>query len=279
MPLIYCDQNYVVTAHSGSEAYKGKLCSLAANGVATFVLSPWHWREMARDADHQRGDSVANFCDSLRPSWLLDRIAVQRREVAHGLYKFVGIQTPPPVMVGDVRDVFHDLTGKWTDRASRSVVARLRNDTAAGQIMDGVLSKGQEGNQKNIADFKSGKATLALLKKVERQYVELMLPSTTPSGIEIDNGTKQKFLDAMQIADFPAIAIAMQMMKDRWNTSRQLKSNDALDQQHAMALPYVDFFITDDIGLRKIIQRVVASMAKFRVAKLLTKSDFDAQFL
>lgn len=278
MPLVYCDQNYVVTAHDGPERYREELRELVSKGAVTFVLSPWHWREMAQDADQKRGDSVANFCDSLNSSWLHERIAIQRREVAHGLFKFIGIQTQPPVMVGDVRDVFHDLTGKWVDRASCSVVAYLRQNTAGDRIIDQVLTKGYEDNQKNIQNFRTGKATPTLLRAVERRYVEILLPHTTPSGVSIDNATEQKFLDAMKVSDFPAISIEMQMMFDRWANGRQLKANDALDQQHAMALPYVDCFVTDDNNLTKIIQRVVPALPHLHAAKLLKKSDFDTQF-
>jgi hypothetical protein len=100
----------------------------------------------------------------------------------------------------------------------------------------------------------------------------------TPSGVAIDKNTKWQFLDAFKLSDLPAIAIEMETMKDRWNNERQLTSNAALDQQHTMALPYVDFFVTDDQKLRNTIHRVVAKMS-FSTAKLLNKAEFDSQFL
>jgi hypothetical protein len=278
MPLVYCDQNFVVTAHDGSEDYKAQLRSLAAGGVARLVLSPWHWQEMAQDQSHERGTSVADFCDSLDPSWLYDRISIQRKEISHSLYRFVGIEAEVPVMVGAVRDVIHDLTGKWVERASRSMVAHLRKEGGASGLMDEILNKGFQNNQKNIAHSRAGYASPQLLKQAERKYVELLLPLVTPSGLTIDDSTKRQFLDAVQISDLPAVAIEMETMKDRWSSGRQLKPNDALDQQHTMALPYVDFFITNDKGLRKIIERVVAAIP-VHTATLLNKEEFDSQFL
>src|SRR5271167_353066 len=141
-PLVYCDQNFVVTSHDGPEEYKSKLRGLATGGAATFVLSPWHWQEMAQDKRHERGNSVADFCDSLNSSWLYDRIAIQRKEVSYSLCKFVGIKAEAPSMVGDIRDVFHDLAGQWVERASRSVVAHLRKDSGASRRLSEVFNKG-----------------------------------------------------------------------------------------------------------------------------------------
>jgi hypothetical protein len=174
MPFVYCDHNFVITAHDESEEYKKSLRALGASSSATFVLSPWHWQEMAQDKNHERGVSVADFSDSLNSSWLYERIAIQRKEVTYSFCNFVGISVKAPVMVGGVRDVFHDLAGKWVDRASRSVVAHLRN----GSLIKETLSKEYENNQKNIANFKAGNATPQLMKAVERKYVELLLPKS-----------------------------------------------------------------------------------------------------
>lgn len=278
MPLVYCDQNFVVSAHDAAESYRTKLRSLSASATITFVLSPWHWKEMAEDRMQTRGVSMADFCDSLHSLWLYDRIAIQRKEVSSSLFKFLGIQAEVPSMVGDVRDVFHDLLGKWVDRSSRSVVAYLRQNTAAKQLMEKVLDREYENNQRNIADFQAKKLTPELLKQAERKYIELLLPPVTPMGIEIDYRIKQTFLGGISIPDHPAIAIELEVMKDRWNLGRQLKANDALDQQHTMALPYVDFLVTDDKKLRKIIERVVTAVP-FRTARVMGKEQFDVQFL
>lgn len=152
MPLVYCDQNFVISAHDAPEPYKTELRSLSASAAVTFVLSPWHWKEMAADKMQERGTSIADFSDSLNSLWLHDRIAIQRKEIAYSLFKFLGIQSAVPSMVGDVRDVFHDLSRKWVDRSSRSVVAYLRQNTVSGQLMDKVLNGEHENNQRNIAN-------------------------------------------------------------------------------------------------------------------------------
>src|SRR4029077_12962149 len=88
MPLLaYCDNNFIITARDRPEEYKAHLRALASSRKIKFVLSPWHWRELARDADHARGTSVADFCDSLSSVWLHDRRSIQKREVAAALYR------------------------------------------------------------------------------------------------------------------------------------------------------------------------------------------------
>ena len=58
---------------------------------------------------------------------------------------------------------------------------------------------------------------------------------------------------------------------------RQLNQNNLVDQRHLIALPYVDFFITDDRGLRNLIGRISARMP-CPTATLLTKAEFDMQY-
>jgi hypothetical protein len=102
-PLAYCDNNFVITAHDAHEEYKIHLRELASGGKVKFVLSPWHWREMARDADHARGTSVADFCDSLDPVWLYDRRTIQKKEVSSAFFKFANLPTAQPAMLDPQR--------------------------------------------------------------------------------------------------------------------------------------------------------------------------------
>jgi hypothetical protein len=65
--------------------------------------------------------------------------------------------------------------------------------------------------------------------------------------------------------------------QENWAFKRQLNQNNFLDQQHVMALPYVDLFITNDDKLSRLIKRAVDKIP-FRTAEVLTKADFDARF-
>lgn len=275
-PLAYCDNNFVITAHDAPQNYKTHLRELASGGKIKFVLSSWHWREMARDADHARGTSVADFCDSLHPEWLYDRRTIQKREVSAAFFKFATIPETPPSMLGDVGDIIQDLAGTRTYRNSRSFVEHLRN-IGSNHPMEKTLKNAFDANQKNSADFLAGRLTPQFLTSIERLYIQGLMPDTTPAGIAIDNSTKVAFLSSYKLTDLPAIALETKLTHENWALKRQLNQNNFLDQLHVMALPYVDLFITNDDKLSRLMKRAVAGMP-FRTAEIVTKDEFDARF-
>jgi hypothetical protein len=274
--LAYCDHNFVITAHDAPEQYKTHLRELASSGKVKFVLSPWHWREMARDADHERGESVADFCDSLGPAWLYERRTIQKKEVAAALYKFARIQAEAPVLIGDISEIIYDLVGTRAYRNCRSFVEHLWN-IGPNHPMETTFKSAFEANQKNMEDFFAGKFPPQFLTKVEGLYIEGLLPTATPAGIAIDAGTKRAFLSSYKLTDLPATALESKITHENWTLRRQLNQNNFLDQLHVMALPYVDLLITNDDKLSRLMKRAVAGMP-FRVAEVLTKNEFDARF-
>jgi hypothetical protein len=277
MPLLaYCDNNFVVTAHDASNGYKTHLSSLASEGRVTLVLSPWHWREMATDADHARGTSMANFCDSLNAAWFYDRRSVQRREVAAAFYRFAKIQADAPVMAGNIGDIIHDMTRTRAYRKCSAFVEHLRQ-IGPDHPLGKTFKKALENNEKNAEDFLSGRFTAEMLAKFERRYVQTLLPSTTPSGIAIDETTKRDFLDSYTLTDLPAATLETRITHENWALNRKLSQNNFMDQQHVVAVPYVDFFITNDAKFSKLIKRTVEGVP-FRVSEVLTKEEFDARF-
>lgn len=123
VPLIYCDHNFIVTAHQGPDVYKDHLRRLVASGAVTVVLSPTHWIEAAEDNDAARGIAKADLMDSLETRWLHNRRTIQRREVSHAFFRFARIPIEAPQMIGDVRAVIADLAGEPGHRDSRALSA------------------------------------------------------------------------------------------------------------------------------------------------------------
>ena len=275
-PLIYCDSNFVITAHDAPQDYKTHLRELASGGKVKFVLSPWHWREMAQDADHARGTSVADFCDSLDPVWLYDRRTIQKKEVSAAFFKFAKVPAAPPAMLGDIGDIIYDLAGTRAYRNCRSFVEHLRN-IGPNHPMEKSFKSAFDANQKNTADFLAGKFTPQFHAKIERLYIQGLMPATTPAGIVIDDVTKNAFLLSHKLTDLPATALETKITRENWALKRQLKQNNFLDQFHVMALPYVDLFITNDDKLSRLMKRAVAGMP-VRTAEIVTKDEFDARF-
>jgi hypothetical protein len=273
--FVYCDNNFVITAHDASEEYKTHLRELSAEGRITLVLSPWHWREMA-GAAAARGNSLADFCDSLNPAWLLDRRTIQKREVAYAFYKFAKIQTDVPIMVEDITEIIYELIHTKAYRNCRAFVEHLRG-IGPNHPIEATFKSALEASQKNSWLFLAGKLTPKLLAYFQRKYVQGLLPSATPAGIALDETTKRDFLDSFSVTDCPAIALETTVTRENWALKRQLNQNNFLDQQHIMAVPYVDLFLTDDDKFSRLIRRAIEKMP-FPTAKVVTRADFDTLF-
>ncbi len=121
------------------------------------------------------------------------------------------------------------------------------------------------------------KLTLAITQRVERLYVKQLLPAATPAGILIDDNIKNQFADNCQIEQFASIALEHRATRDNWSQGRKLNRNNFMDQQHLIALPYVDFFVTDDARLTSLIGRISVGFP-FGLGTILTKAQFDTQY-
>ncbi|MFZ1009378.1 MAG: hypothetical protein WAN65_21225 [Candidatus Sulfotelmatobacter sp.] len=274
--LIYCDNNFVISAHDAPEEYKDHLRELSSNCTVKFVFSPWHWREMANDRNHDRGKSMADFCDSLNSFWLFDRRSIQKKEVAAAFYQFAKLHAEPPQMVGDIGDIVYDYTGVHTYRKCSAFVEHLRQ-LGSNHPLEQTLKKALEDNARNAEDFNAGRFTKDLLSKTERLYVQTLLPSATQAGIVIDEKTKRDFLDSYTLNDLPATALETKITHENWALNRKLTENNFMDQQHIVAVPYVDVLITDDNKFSKLIKRAVDGVP-FRTAEILSKAEFDIRF-
>ena len=179
-------------------------------------------------------------------------------------------------MLGDIGDIIYDLAGTRAYRNCRSFVEHLP-DTGPNHPMEKSFKNAFDANQKNTADFLAGKFTPQFHAKIERLYIQGLMPATTPAGIVIDDVTKNAFLSSHKLTDLPATALETKITRENWVLKRQLKQNNFLDQFHVMALPYVDLFITNDDKLSRLMKRAVAGMP-FRTAEIVTKDEFDARF-
>lgn len=275
MPFGFCDLNFIITAHQEPDAYKQHLRQLAGAGTVTFVLSPMHWAEAAEDANPVRGAAKADFMDSLLARWIFERRSVQRREVTAAFFRFLKIQAVPQT-IGSVVDVIADLAGVRAERTSRDFVAHLRG-IGQNHPLEQSLRQAFDSNRVNGERFRAGKLSPDFLRRMEKRYIQGLLPAQTPAGIVIDGDSKRQFLDGSRLTDFPAFAVESLATYDSWRENRQMNRNNFMDQQHLMALPYVDFFLTDDARLRALVGRISPGLP-FPIATLLTKADFDARY-
>jgi hypothetical protein len=276
MPTAFCDLNFIVTAHQGPDAYKDHLRQLAGAGTVTFVLSPMHWIEAAEDPDPVRGAAKADFMDALQASWLYERLSIQKKEVANAFFLFLKIPANPPQMVTTVRSVIADLAGRPAERNSRDFVSHLRG-IGPNHPLEQSLQQAFDSNRVNGDRFRAGQLSPDFLRNIEKLYIQGLLPTQTPGGIVVNGDIKRTFLDSSQLTDFPAFAVESLATYDSWRENRQMNRNNFMDQQHVMALPYVDLFLTDDAKLRALIGRISPRLP-FSIATPLAKADFDASY-
>jgi hypothetical protein len=273
VPSVFCDLNFIITAHQETDAYKQHLQQLAGAGAVTFVLSPFHWAEAAEDANPVRGAAKADFMDSLLARWIYERRAIQRKEATAVFFRFLRVQADPPQMIGSVVDVIADLAGVRAARNSRDFVAHLRT-IGQDHPLEQTLQQAFDTNRVNGNRFRAGQLDANFLRTIEKLYIQGLLPAQT---LVIDEDSKRRFLDGSRLTDFPSFAVESLATYDGWRENRQLSRNNFMDQQHLMALPYVDFFLTDDARLRALVGRISPGLP-FRIATLLTKADFDARY-
>jgi hypothetical protein len=276
MPLTFVDLNFIVTAHQGPEDYKEHIRQLGVSGAVTFVLSPMHWVDAADDADAARRASKGDFMDSINARWLYERRTIQRKEVADKFFTFANIPHAAPEMTGPLEEVIRDLVGVAAERHSRDFIDHLRG-VGANHPLQTSLQAALESNQVNGERFRAGIIDRAFLGRMEKLYIQQLLPNQTPQGLLIDENTKQQFLAACTLTDFPAFAVESLATYDSWTQNRQMNRNNFIDQQHLMALPYVDLFITDDARLKALVGRIAPGLP-FRVATMMTRAEFDAQY-
>jgi hypothetical protein len=83
MPLSYLDQNALIAlgVKARKPEFREKLNYALESGALSVVVSTWHLIEAANTRNIESAIELAEFIDSLRPAWLMERRDAQRFEV------------------------------------------------------------------------------------------------------------------------------------------------------------------------------------------------------
>src|SRR5579864_7110659 len=95
--LTYLDQNALINLGRkvlANDQLRTKLNHAIGSGALTVVVSPWHLIETAHHVKTEKAIQLADFIDSLRPAWLLERYDVRTLEVHEDFFKFARIEAP-----------------------------------------------------------------------------------------------------------------------------------------------------------------------------------------
>ncbi len=96
MPLTYLDQNALIELgrRARGDQFGKKLVSGTGAGLLTIVVSLWHLIETAHTPNLGSALELAEFIDSLKPFWLLERRDIQRLDVEEDFYRFLRLDYP-----------------------------------------------------------------------------------------------------------------------------------------------------------------------------------------
>lgn len=286
MVKVYCDHNFLINAFAENDAYKERLRAVVEAGAIQFVLSTWHWVEMAKDENTVRGLHLADFADSLRPLWLRDRTRIQADEVANSFFAFMNLQyTPtPPIstlatVIAEITEKSEKITARYTQ--SRPFVQHLQTPQGTKELAHAYSANFD--SQKFLRDARhrsnhQHRLTRPLRRKVDREWLKQLLPVKTPAGVKIDRKTRRAFLAQNQPQDFRCLAVESALSQDAVELDRALPEREFRDRQHAMSIPYVEFLVTNDGRLAKTVARIAPELS-FKTAVIIDKAGFDHRFL
>src|SRR5690348_17214507 len=94
MALIYLDQNALIELgrNARSSTFRKRLDGFIETGSLNVVVSLWHLIETAHTKNCNNAMELAEFIDSIRPAWLLERRDIQKLEVQEDFYKFLKLE-------------------------------------------------------------------------------------------------------------------------------------------------------------------------------------------
>jgi hypothetical protein len=277
--LVFCDQNFLIGLGRQGEPYQERLKGLLAGQKVRFVLSPWHWVEMARGKNPTASLALADYAESLEPLWVRERRTLQKNEVAAALFGWLGVPytklDPLASRAEVIADINRQPVAQVAQVTSRDFVGYLRSSPTA---MDPIV-RGYEENLKAVEVLRKarreGRLTPEVQQRADRELVRRSLPDYTPSGLKIDDTTKREFLGQVDLQRLPTIAAEISTSQYGWDSPRLLTHQEHIDRLHAVcALPHVDLIGSDDIELTKTIIALKSGL-RFQTACPITRSRFE----
>jgi hypothetical protein len=279
MPLTYLDQNAVIYLEktASDPAFRAKLDAAITSGRLSIVVSPWNLIETAKTRDVDKAVRLADFIDSLRPAWLLERHNIQKLEVQEDFYRFAKLDFEGHPRLGTRSYVMGTLSGERDspkfDIPSRELVEQwIRHPDQSA-----VLKPSYEENAKALDGLrqavKDGKMTDEVRKRANQWFLKAVLPATTPKGLEIPSDLAREYVDRGDINSIPTRAIEQAISDHEWKSIGRTDPNSQIDKFHLIpALQYVDEIVSDDKFLHRLYP--VAEKTGYVRAKLLHFDEF-----
>ena len=282
--LTYLDQNALIKLGFkalGSEEFRAKIDAAIESGSLTVVVSSWHLVETANTTKLENALKLADFIDSLKPKWLLEKYDLTRLEVHEDFFRFAKLDYEAQERVGTRSAAIAALSkakdNPRFDIASRAFVEQWINHPE--QL--GVMKKTYEANTRALEGLrqavKDGKITDAIRKQTNQRFLKEHIPQLTPSGLEIPREMTAEYVERANIDSIPTLVIETAISEHEWTSQGGADRNTQIDKFHLIsALPYVDEIVSDDAFFHRIYP--VAEKTGYVRARVLSLAEFLKRF-
>jgi hypothetical protein len=266
--LIYLDQNALIALgrKARQKILRDKLDAIRQSESMTFVLSIWHLIETTHTSNIKNATELAEFIDSLKVLWLLERHDLLKLEVAENFYRFVGIMFPQTPRIVSFSEMYSRLLRKkngtrFQISAADFVTQWIRNPE---QLQS--LKNAYEDNGRALLGLRKLKKTKQLSPQykasADRQLLEVTAPTLTPAGIEIGREIRTDYLNQAKASSIPTLSLEGNIAEQEWQTkdASGVDRNTLIDKMHIIsALPYVDEIVSDDRFFYKVYDGMLST--------------------
>lgn len=281
--LTYLDQNAVIELGRMARApdFRKKLDTALESGSLNVVVASWHLIETARTTNLANAEELANFIDSLKPSWLFERRNIQKLDIEDDFYKFLKIEHPSAARVTTRSAVFAELNHQNDDPKFDIPSAVFVRQWIQHPEQLKVLEETYKTNAATLIRLrelaKAGKITDEIRSRVNEIMVKMSLPKTTPAGLIVGHDTTIDYVSQVKGDTIPSFAIETAISEHEWISQGGVDGNTLIDKFHIIsALPYVDEIVSKDKFFHKVYPAVVKT-GHVR-AKLLYNDEFFERF-
>jgi hypothetical protein len=283
MPQTYLDQNALIAlgVMARKSDFRKKLDFSLKSEALSVVVSTWHLVETANTKNMAGALELAEFIDSLKPPWLLERRDAQRLEVEEDFCKFLNLDCPKKPRVTTRSAALAALNRQNDapkfDIPSSAFVKQWIEHPAQLKLLEETYKRGVDTLLRLRQLAKEGKLTAEIRQRVDEILVGASLPKTTPAGLEVGREVKIGYVQQVKISTLPTFAIETAISEHEWISQGGADRNTLIDKFHLIsALPYVDEIVSNDEFFHEIYPW--AQKTGFVKAKLVRNEEFLKRF-
>jgi hypothetical protein len=221
------------------------------------VVSSWHLIETANTTDVAKAVELAEFIDSLKPAWLLERRDIQMLDTQEDFLRFLKIEVPVRSRVTTRSSAFAALNKERDspkfDIPSPDFVKQWIEHPEQLRVLETAYAN-HAVTLSRLRELKNqGKLTEESQRRVDVLLIRGSLPKNTPAGLNVGHETTMEYLQQAKIENIPSFAIESAISEHEWSSQGGADRNTLIDKFHMIsAMPYVEEIVSDDGFFHKL---------------------------